>query len=90
MQVDVVSVSGDKAAAQTDVLPPIRLGGVLVRNLPVAWADMHTFDLLGLRNRPAMLLGMDVLRKFDRVSVDFKARRVRFLLPKDRLNRIPE
>lgn len=90
VQVDVVSVSGDKAAAQTDVLPPIRLGGVLVRNLPVAWADMHTFDLLGLRNRPAMLLGMDVLRKFDRVSVDFKARRVRFLLPKDRLNRIPE
>lgn len=90
MEVNVLSVSGDKATAQTDVLPPMRLGGVLIRNLPIAWADMHTFDLLDLRNRPAMLLGMDVLRKFDRVSVDFKARRVRFLLPKDRLNRIAE
>jgi hypothetical protein len=73
-----------------DVLARVRLGGVLISNLPIAWADMHTFDLLDLHDRPAMLLGMDVLRKFDRVSVDFKARRVRFLLPKDRLNRIPD
>lgn len=89
-EVNVVSVSGDQAKAQTDVLPPVRLGGVLIRNLPIAWADMHTFDLLGLRDHPAMLLGMDVLRKFDRVSVDFKARRVRLLVPKDRRNRITD
>ena len=89
-EVDVVSVSGDQAKAQTDVLPPVRLGGVLIHNLPIAWADMHTFDLLDLRDRPAMLLGMDVLRKFDRVSVDFKARRVRLLLPRESLNRIAD
>lgn len=89
-EVSVISVSGDTAKAQMDVLARVRLGGVLISNLPIAWADMHTFDLLDLHDRPAMLLGMDVLRKFDRVSVDFKARRVRFLLPKDRLNRIPD
>jgi predicted aspartyl protease len=85
-EVNVISVSGDKAMALIDVLPTVRLGGVLIHNLPIAWADLHTFDLLGLHDRPAMLLGMDVLRKFDRVSVDFKARRVRFLLPRDGLS----
>ena len=89
-QVDVLSVSGDKAEAQTDVLPRVRLGGIQINNLPIAYADIHTFDMLDLRDHPSMLLGMDVLRKFDRVSVDFKARRVRFLLPKDRLNRIAD
>lgn len=88
--VNVVSVSGDKANAQIDVLAHVRLGGIQVSNLPIAYADIHTFDKLDLRDRPSMLLGMDILRKFDRVSVDFRARRVRFLLPKDRLSRIPD
>lgn len=89
-ELNVLSVSGDTARAQVDVLPRVRLGGIQINNLPIAYADMHTFDMLDLKNRPSMLLGMDVLRKFDRVSVDFKARQVRFLLPKDRLARIPE
>ncbi|HVY34151.1 MAG TPA: aspartyl protease family protein [Caulobacteraceae bacterium] len=89
-EVNVISVSGDTAKAQIDVLAHVRLGGIQVSNLPIAYADIHTFDKLDLRNRPSMLLGMDILRKFDRVSVDFKARRVRFLLPKDRLTRIPD
>ena len=89
-QVNVLSVSGDTAKADIDVLAHVRLGGIQVTNLPIAYADIHTFDKLDLRNHPSMLLGMDILRKFDRVSVDFKARRVRFLLPKDRLARIPD
>jgi hypothetical protein len=52
-------------------------------NVQVAYADVHAFQEFGLQSRPAMLLGMDLLRHFDRVAVDFKARRVRFLLPSD-------
>ena len=79
----VVSVSGVAADAQFDTLPRVRVGGVILSNLQVAYADVYAFQRFGLQSRPAMLLGMDVLRHFDRVSVDFKARQVRFLLPSD-------
>ena len=78
---EVISVSGVGARAEFDTLPHVRVGGVALSNLLVAYADVHAFERFGLQGRPAMLLGMDLLRHFDRVSVDFKARRVRFLLP---------
>jgi predicted aspartyl protease len=78
---EVIGVSGEGARAEFDTLPHVRVGGVALSNLLVAYADVHAFERFGLRDRPAMLLGMDLLRHFDRVSVDFKARRVRFLLP---------
>ena len=39
------------------------------------------FAVLGLDQRPALLLGMDALQLFDRVGVDFANRRVTFDLP---------
>ena len=42
---------------------------------------MRTGRRLRLLDRPAVLLGMDALRLFRRVSVDFANRRVRLLLP---------
>jgi hypothetical protein len=57
----------------------IRLGGIDINDMPVAFADVHPFAKLGLTDKPAVLLGMDALRLFDRVSVDFPNRRVRLL-----------
>ena len=37
---------------------------------------------LSLNDRPAILLGMDALKLFDRVLIDFGNRRVGFDLPK--------
>ena len=55
----------------------MRLGGLVVNNMPIAYADLHTFARFGLQNKPSILLGMDVLHAiFDRVLVDFKARKV--------------
>ena len=82
-QGQVIGVSGVIANADFDILPRVKLGGVVMTNLQVAYADVHAFERFGLKNKPAMLLGMDLLRHFDRVSVDFKAKRVRFLLPRD-------
>lgn len=78
---EVVSVTGDKIGADYTKVKQIRLGGVLIRDLPVAFADVHPFRQLELTDRPALLLGMDALRLFDRVSVDFADRKVRFLSP---------
>jgi predicted aspartyl protease len=73
------SVTGGQMLADQTTVKRIRLGGIDIQDLPVAFADVHPFSKLGLSKRPALLLGMDALRLFDRVSVDFPNRRVRLL-----------
>lgn len=73
------SVTGGQMLADQTVVKRIRLGGIDINDMPVAFADVHPFAKLGLSRRPALLLGMDALRLFDRVSVDFPNRRVRLL-----------
>ncbi|HEX8380150.1 MAG TPA: retroviral-like aspartic protease family protein [Allosphingosinicella sp.] len=73
------SVTGGQMLADQTIVKRIRLGGIDINDMPVAFADVHPFSKLGLSDRPALLLGMDALRLFDRVSVDFPNRRVRLL-----------
>jgi predicted aspartyl protease len=77
--IELQSVTGGRMAADQSMVRKIRLGGVDINNMPVAFADVHPFRKLGLMDRPALLLGMDALRLFERVSVDFPNRRVRLL-----------
>lgn len=78
----VISVTGRSTPAAFAPISEITLGGVTIRNIPVAFADLHTFRQFGLARKPAMLLGMDILRHFERVSVDYKRKKVRLLLPR--------
>jgi predicted aspartyl protease len=75
------SVTGGRITADQTVVKTIRLGGIDINNMPIAFADVHPFTKLGLTHKPALLLGMDALRLFERVSVDFPNRRVRLLGP---------
>ncbi len=62
------------------VVPAITLGELRITNIPMAFADIHIFDYWSLNNQPAALLGVDVLRLFARVELDFGADRVLFRL----------
>jgi predicted aspartyl protease len=77
--IEMTSVTGGKIVADATVVEEIRLGGVDIHDMPVAFADVHPFRKLDLMDRPALLLGMDALRLFERVSVDFANRRVRLM-----------
>lgn len=77
--IELQSVTGGRMMADQTIVKRIRLGGIDINNMPVAFADAHPFIKLGLTEKPALLLGMDALRLFDRVSVDFPNRRVRLL-----------
>jgi hypothetical protein len=44
----------------------------------VLYADMHVFDIWGLKDKPAVMLGMDLLTQFDTVAMDFGHSQVRF------------
>jgi predicted aspartyl protease len=77
----LTDVAGTQMPADVAKVAAIRLGGFTLTNVGVVFADAHPFKKFGLLRRPAMLLGMDTLRAFRRVSVDFAAKKVRFLLP---------
>jgi len=76
----LASVTGLTITADMFVLPRVRLGGVTLYNVPVAFADVPPFALFGLDRQPAMLLGTDVLEAFRRVALDFRNRKIRFVV----------
>jgi predicted aspartyl protease len=80
-QIEIVSVTGASLQVEYGVARRIRVGTANIRDLPVAFADVHAFRQLDLVDRPAILLGMDALQLFERVSFDFANRRVRLLAP---------
>lgn len=81
---DLVSVTG--AALRGDVVSSksIEIGGARLQRLNIVFAEAHTFGLLNLDRKPALLLGMDALRGFDQVSIDFAGRTLRLVLPRER------
>ncbi len=76
----LISVTGKQTSAEIDEMPELRLGEVTIQHAPVAYASLHTFTQFGLDDRPALLLGMDVLRVFRSVSIDFRRREALFVL----------
>jgi predicted aspartyl protease len=78
---ELLSVTGGTMTVERSVISRIVINGVDFTNLPVAYGDSPAFTELDLDNRPALLLGMDALSLFDRVSIDFANRRVVFDLP---------
>ena len=73
-------VTGKTVELQLAQIAELRLGPVTLRNVPMAFADVPPFKVFGLSDRPALLLGTDLLETFRRVSLDFRARKVRFQL----------
>ena len=78
--ISLVSVTGQTLQVETIPLRRIRIGGVYLDNVVVAFADASPFALFGLENQPALFLGSDLLKSFRRVSLDFRNRKVRFWL----------
>lgn len=78
----IVSATGQSIDADFADLPALRVGGLRLPNWPVAFADLHTFRLWDLTHRPAILLGVDILSRFESVCLDFARDEVRFRLPR--------
>ncbi len=79
--VEMLDVLGKRTPADYTIVGKLRIGGILMGNAAIAFADAHPFKLFELTKKPSMLLGMESLRSFSRVSVDFTSRKIKFLLP---------
>lgn len=79
--VQLMSVTGQNATANVGMARTLKLGDLSLNNTVIAFTDAPPFDRLGLRKRPALLLGMTQLRLFHRVAIDFGTRRILFAIP---------
>ena len=77
----IVSVTGQTIDGDMAELPHLRIGGLSLPRWRVAFADLHTFALWDLTQHPAILIGVDVLSRFEKVTLDFAHNEVSFRLP---------
>jgi predicted aspartyl protease len=81
-KVSLQGATGETAYGDYGGVPDFRIGKLRVGNLRVIYADLHCFDVWGLSRKPAMVMGMDLIRLFDTVALDYGRNQVRFVLPK--------
>ena len=79
--VELESVTGEKILGDYMFVRELTIGGLTLSNLAVVFTDAHTFKQLKLANKPALLLGMNAIRAFKKVSIDFANRKFRVVLP---------
>lgn len=78
-RISMLAITGEIVEVDYGLLKQVVIDrSVVIERMPIAFAVTQPFDYLGLGDRPAMLLGMDVLRSFGEVTVDFRNRKVRF------------
>jgi len=80
-EAEMTDINGDMWSSNMKLARSLAIGRVKVSNLAVAFVDSPTFKALGLDDKPAMVLGMNELKLFKRVAIDFKERKVLFDLP---------
>ncbi|MEH6661681.1 MAG: retroviral-like aspartic protease family protein [Parasphingorhabdus sp.] len=80
-QTTLVDVTGRSIEADYGIAEELLIGRARFGIIPIAFADIAPFKALKLDKKPALFLGMDALRKFDRVAIDFANRKIYFLLP---------
>jgi predicted aspartyl protease len=77
---EVVGVTGRKMTVELDDIAEADVGGIIIRHMSLAFAPLPIFDHFGLTDTPTLLLGMDVLKLCQRVSVDLRRREATFTL----------
>lgn len=77
-RVTITTVVGESFPGDMLYVPFMRLGGLTIGNAPVIFADTHVFKLWDLNDKPAVILGMDLLTQFNAVVLDFGRSTVRF------------
>ncbi|MEY4555054.1 MAG: hypothetical protein RL093_173 [Pseudomonadota bacterium] len=76
--VPIYGVTGQSLSADLARIDDLRLGATRLGATPMLFADLHCFETLGLSDRPALLIGADLLGRFREVTLDFPADTVTF------------
>jgi predicted aspartyl protease len=80
-RVEMTSVTGQKVIGDAFRMKRVRIGDVEMRDLVILFADAAIFRTLGMEDKPAVLLGMNAMRSFNKISIDFARKQLRMVLP---------
>jgi predicted aspartyl protease len=80
--VKVISATGGTLTADYFEIDHLTVGDARFSNVPIAFANVAPFKRFDLIDKPALLLGMDTLRLFHNVDIDFANREIRFVIPR--------
>lgn len=78
---ELQSVTGQTIMANVAMARTVRLGTMTMGNSMLVFADTPAFEKLELVKRPALFMGMNQLKLFHRVAIDFATKRILFDLP---------
>ncbi|SDT03539.1 retroviral-like aspartic protease family protein [Erythrobacter sp. HL-111] len=81
--VTATDVNGVDIIGELAVVSDLTIEGLSLKGVPLTFADAPAFAALGLKDEPVISLGMQHLKIFDRVAIDFARQRVLFDLPRD-------
>lgn len=79
----LIAVTGETLGVEFGRVRDFRIGRARFPSLTVAFVDAPPFERFGLADKPTLLIGIDVLRKFDQVAIDFPKRKIHFLAPRN-------
>jgi predicted aspartyl protease len=82
-KVQLLSVTGETLSGDYMFVKELVIGGITLKDLAVVFTDAHAFHQLDLDKKPALLLGMNAMRAFKKVSIDFANRKFRVVLPEE-------
>lgn len=85
--IQLQSLTGQILQGRLAALKSLELGNLKLGNVPVVFGPVHTFEYWGLTDKPAILIGVDVLDVFESVALDFNRGQVHFRLPSSSANR---
>lgn len=70
-RIEVYGVTGQVLTARAGTAPDLIITNQRLGDVPLLFADLHAFEALELTDRPALLIGADILFRFRRVMLDF-------------------
>lgn len=77
-RIQIFGVIGQSIEARIGEVRDLRIARHDLGTTPLLFADLHAFRVLGLSERPAMLMGADLLTRFRQVSLDYGRARMIF------------
>jgi predicted aspartyl protease len=76
----ITGITGGVMVSKVINVNKIHLHSVIFSDCNLAIADMQVFKIWGLADVPALLIGMNFLRQFAKVSIDYGRKEIRFNL----------
>lgn len=73
---DVFGATMEVSRGESEVATTLSIGDVSINHVDITYGDFHIFEAWNLKDRPAMLIGMDVLGVADALIIDFRSRQI--------------